>query len=117
MRLIVVILVVTFLTQLLISFVPGSLDEILAPVSTAQQRAHIRREVGLNDNLFVRYGRWLADFSHGDMGKHYSGGATYVSVGGEIKRAVPVSLELIAWAQLIALGLAVPLGILAASKA
>jgi peptide/nickel transport system permease protein len=117
LRLILVIIVVTFLTQLLTSFVPGSLDQILAPFSTAQQRHQIREDIGLNENFFVRYGHWLADFSHGDMGKRYTGAQTSVSVGAEVKRALPISLELMAWAQFIAIGLAIPLGILCAYRA
>jgi peptide/nickel transport system permease protein len=116
-RLILVIIVVTFLTQLLTSFVPGSLDQILAPFSTPAQRASIRKDIGLNDNFFVRYGKWLGNFAHGDMGKRYTGAQTSTSVGAQVKRALPISLELMGWAQLIALGLAIPLAILCAYRA
>jgi peptide/nickel transport system permease protein len=116
-RLILVIIVVTFLTQLLTSFVPGRLDEILAPFSTSAQRAEIRKDVGLNENFFERYGKWLGNFAHGDMGKRYTGAQTYTSVGTEVKRALPISLELMGWAQLIAIALAIPIGILCAYRA
>ncbi len=115
-RLILVIIVVTFLTQLLTSLVPGSLDEILAPFSTAAQRAEIRKDIGLNENFFVRYGKWLGNFAQGDMGKVYTGPQTSSPVSTNIKRALPISLELMGWAQLIALGVAIPLGVLCAYR-
>jgi len=116
-RLILVIIVVTFLTQFLTSLVPGSLDQILAPFATTQQRAEIRKDVGLDENFFVRYGKWLGDFSHGDMGRRYTGAQQSTSVGAEVKRALPISLELMAWAQFLALLVAVPLGVLCAYRA
>jgi peptide/nickel transport system permease protein len=116
-RLILVIIVVTFLTQLLTSFVPGSLDQVLAPFSTPAQREGIRKDIGLNENFFVRYGKWLGNFAHGDMGKRYTGPQTSTSVGAQVKRALPISLELMGWAQLIALGLAIPLAVLCAYRA
>lgn len=115
-RLVLVVVVVTFLTQLLTSFVPGELDEILAPFSTPEQRASIRADLGLDENIFVRYGRWLGDFAQGDLGKRYTGAQSSIPVGPEVKRALPISLELMFWSQLIALGLAIPLGIVAAYR-
>lgn len=115
-RLVLVVVVVTFLTQLLTSFVPGELDEILAPFSTPEQRASIRADLGLDENIFVRYGRWLGDFAQGDLGRRYTGAQSSIPVGPEVKRALPISLELMFWSQLIALGLAIPLGIIAAYR-
>lgn len=115
-RLILVVVVVTFLTQLLTSFVPGELDEILAPFATPEQRQEIRADLGLDEGIFVRYGRWLGDFVQGDLGKRYTGAQSSIPVGPEVRRALPVSLELMFWSQLIALGLAIPLGIIAAYR-
>jgi peptide/nickel transport system permease protein len=116
-RLILVVLVVTFLTQLLGSFVPGSLDQILAPFAKPAERAAIRQDLHLDDNVFVRYGYWLKDFVRGDLGKRYQSGASSQPVWPEVKRALPISLELMAWSQLVALALAIPLGVLTAYRA
>lgn len=115
-RLVLVVIVVTFLTQLLTSFVPGSLDQILAPFANDQLKAQIREDLHLDENVVVRYGRWLGDFVQGDMGNRYLGPTSTTPVGPEIKRALPVSLELMAWSQLVALGLAIPLGVFAAYR-
>lgn len=112
-RLVLVVVVVTFLTQLMTEFVPGSLDQILAPFSSPEQTAQIRKDLQLDDNVVVRYVRWLGDFVQGDMGKRYTGAQSSVPVGPEVGRALPVSLELMLWAQLVALGLAIPLGVYA----
>lgn len=115
-RLILVVVVVTFLTQLMTEFVPGSLDQILAPFSSPEQTAQIRKDLQLDDNIVVRYGRWLGNFVQGDMGKRYTGAQSSVPVGPEVARALPVSLELMLWSQLVALGLAIPLGVYAAHR-
>jgi peptide/nickel transport system permease protein len=115
-RLILVVFAVTFLTQLLGSFIPGSLDQILAPFATPQSRAEIRRELHLDDNVIVRYGAWAGDFVQGDLGNRYQSGGSQ-PVWPEVKRALPISLELMAWSQLVALALAIPLGVLSAYRA
>jgi peptide/nickel transport system permease protein len=116
-RLILVVVVVTFLTQLLASFVPGSLDQILAPFATNQQRAEIRRDLHLDDNVFVRYWHWLDDFAHGDMGRIYQGAQGSAPVSTQVKQGLPISLEVMGWSQLLALALAIPLGVVSAYAA
>ena len=115
-RLLLVIFVVTFLTQLLGSFIPGSLDQILAPFATDQYRAQIRDDLDLDENVFVRYGNWAGDFIQGDLGNRYQSGGKQ-PVWPEVKRALPISLEIMAWSQLVALTLAIPLGVLTAYRA
>ncbi len=115
-RLVLVVIVVTFLTQLLTEFVPGSLDQILAPFSTPAQTKAIRADLHLDDNVVVRYGRWLGDFVQGDLGKRYTGAQSSIPVGPEVRRALPVSLEIMVWAQLVALVIAIPLGVVAAYR-
>jgi len=134
-RLILVVVVVTFLTQVLTSLVPGNLEDILAPcsetptstgeVTPAQQdaidackevHAKIRSEAGLDKNIFARYGMWLGNFVRGDLGQRYSSTTSSQPVGPEVKRALPISLELMLWAQLLALAIAIPLGVIAAYR-
>lgn len=115
-RLVLVVVVVTFLTQLLTEFVPGSLDQILAPFSTPAQTKAIRADLHLDDNVVVRYGRWLGDFVQGDLGKRYTGPQQSVPVGPQVRHALPISIEIMFWAQLVALALAIPLGVFAAYR-
>ena len=72
-QLIVVLVVVTFFTSILTSLLPGDPVTTIAPFSSAQTRADIRKQLGLNENIVVRYGKWLGKFVTGDMGREYAG--------------------------------------------
>uniref|UniRef100_UPI0025DD8A93 ABC transporter permease n=1 Tax=Sphingomonas sp. TaxID=28214 RepID=UPI0025DD8A93 len=63
--------------------------------------------------LPVRYLEWLGNLLHGDLGRSY---ITNQPVMGTILHRLPVSLELILLAQIIALLIGVPLGLLAAYR-
>lgn len=73
----------------------------------------IREILGLDDPVFVRYGRWLWNALHGDLG------TSWVSIGmpavkDMIVIAIPISLQLGLASLLVLVVTAVPLGILAA---
>lgn len=69
----------------------------------------------LDEPLWKQYGRYLGDVARGDLGPSYR----YMGARGVneiIAESLPVSLQLGAWAILIAMLLGVPLGALAAYK-
>jgi peptide/nickel transport system permease protein len=120
-RLIVVLLAVTAFTSLLVSLVPGRLDRVLYPYdpshpAVAERQAEIRAELHLDDPVWVRYGHWLADLARGDLGEIYGQSGTD-PVRDQVTAALPVSLELMLYAQLLALAVAVPLGVWSAHRA
>ena len=134
-RLLAVVVIVTFLTQVLTSLVPGRLEDILAPCSETSTstgppsaavqdsinackdvHATIRHETGLDQNIFVRYAKWLGKFVTGDLGRRYSSTTSSQPIAPEVRRALPISLELMLWSQLVALGIAIPLGVVAAYR-
>jgi len=78
-----------------------------------EQIAAIRREYHLDDSLPVRYARWLASAAQGDLGISYR---TREPVFRELVAYFPATLELACMALLIALIIALPLGILAAMR-
>lgn len=65
----------------------------------------------------MRYVHWLGDFVTGDLGKTYSGPTSSTEVSTQVGDALPVSLTLMVYAQIMALALAIPLGVIAAYKA
>ncbi len=72
-----------------------------------------RQELGMDDPIYVRYGRWLWNALHGDLGK------SYVMMGDPsvaylIKNAVPQSLQLCLAALFLVTLIGVPLGVVAA---
>jgi peptide/nickel transport system permease protein len=115
LRLIVVVLVVTFLSFLLIKLLPGDLVDKIIPFGTDAQKAVLRHDLGLNDGFFVQYWRWLTGFVVGDFGNYYLPNATPVS--DSLSSALPISLELMLYAQILSLAFAIPFGIATAYKA
>ena len=114
LRLVVVLLVVTFFSFSLLHLTPGDPARTQKPFATESQLKPIREEIGLNEPFFVQYKDWLFDFVQGDFGKDYS---TNLPVKDAIGKQLGVSLQLIFYAQFLALAMAIPLGILAAYKA
>jgi peptide/nickel transport system permease protein len=112
----IVLLLVTALTALLFSLLPGDLAEVSIPFGSDSQRAALREDLGLNDPVYVQYGKWLGDFVTGDFGSFYRQG-NVTPVLDRVKDTAPKSLQLMIYAQLIALVLAIPLGILTARRA
>lgn len=118
LQLIVVLLVVTFFTSLLTSFLPGDPVTTIAPFATGEDRAQIEAQLGLDKNVLERYKDWLGNFVTGDMGREYAGtGIRGQSISETIKDRLPRSLLLILYVQLLTLAIAIPLGVYTAYKA
>jgi peptide/nickel transport system permease protein len=122
-QLVVVLLLVTLFTARLLDLVPGDVTNSLAPVSTPAQRQELRHELKLDRPFFTRYADWVNGVAHGDLGCYY-GTSGYTSanscpdkVADRVKDALPTSLTLMFYAQLVALLLAIPLGVATAYKA
>lgn len=118
LQLIVVLIVVTFFTSILTALLPGDPVTTIAPFSSAQDRANIRQQLHLNENVVERYGQWLKNFVSGDMGREYAGtGIRGTDIYGRIKDTLPRSLLLMLYVQILTLLIAVPLGVYSAYRA
>jgi ABC-type dipeptide/oligopeptide/nickel transport system permease component len=78
-----------------------------------QVAENLRHSLGLDRPLLVQYVDWLGRALQGDLGVSL---AQKVPVRDEILRRIPVTFELSLLAGLVAVGLGVPLGLLAALK-
>jgi peptide/nickel transport system permease protein len=117
-QLVVVVVVVTFFASVLLEMVPGDPVTTIAPFATEEQRDAIREANGLDENIFVRYKDWLTDFVSGDFGETYAGaGLAGNDVYSVVKRALPRSLLLMLYTQIVTLLIAIPLGVLTAYRA
>ncbi len=115
LRLILVVFAVTALTFLMVNLLPGDVAYILAGEgATIEDVEAIRHELGLNENLFLRYGNWVSEAAHGRFGKSLR---TEEPVLEAILSRLPVTIELLIFSQILALFLAVPAGIISAYKA
>ena len=90
---------------------PGDVAQsILGQSATPESLANLRAELGLNDPAYVRYFRWLGGILQGDLGKALSSGQDIAtSIGGRLWN----TLFLAFWAAVIAVPLAITLGLLA----
>jgi peptide/nickel transport system permease protein len=116
-RLIVVLLVVTFFSFSLLHLTPGDPARTAVPFATDQQIEEIRHDIGLDKPFFEQYRDWLSDFVRGDFGNFYESYESRRPVVDQIRKELGVSLQLVFYAQILALLVAIPLGVFAAYKA
>jgi peptide/nickel transport system permease protein len=114
LQLVIVLLVVTMFTFLLIRLLPGDPTTTIIPFGTDAQRAVLRKDLGLDKPLYEQYFTYLGNLLQGDLGKQYNSGRPVTEL---VNQSLPVSLQLMIYAQFIALFFAIPLGILTAYRA
>jgi len=111
---ILVILGVATLVFFLLRAVPGDpISAMLADVDPAAAE-EVRRKLGLDKPLIVQYFIWLGNLLQGDMGRSLYG--SNVSVTRIIIEALPRTLSLTALSLIVALGIALPAGIISALR-
>ena len=109
-----VLVLATFVVFGLLKLMPGDIAITLAGDNATDQRiAEIRTLYGLDRPFLVQYGSWLAHAAQGDLSKSLASGEP---VAQSIARAFPNTLLIVALAMTVALGLGIPLGMLAASR-
>ncbi len=114
LRLVAVLLAVTFAAYMFVDLLPGdTVDAVLGANASAEDRAAAREDLRLDDPVVVRYASWLADAVRGDLGTSYR---TRELVTDAIGDRLPVTIELVVLSQLIAFALAIPMAILGAMK-
>lgn len=107
-----VLLGVTLLVFLILSLAPGDpAKTILGEQAKPEAIEQLREEMGLNDPILVQYGRYMLNLVQGDFGTSYK---TKVGVSQEILARIPTTMKLSFSATIIAVLLAIPLGIIAA---
>ena len=105
---------VVIVTFLLTRVLPGDPAVYFAgPAATPQSIAQIRNTLGLDRPLPEQFAWYVDDLAHGDLGNSLSTGQPVVS---EIASRLPASAELTLFGLIISMGIAVPLGILAAVR-
>jgi peptide/nickel transport system permease protein len=98
----------------LVALVPGNpADHVLGVSSTPAEYRIITRQMGLDKPLLQRYLDWLGQAIHGNLGVNLVPPVEKVST--RLTQALPINLELAVLALLMALVIAIPLGILSAN--
>lgn len=105
------VVVVTFL---LTRALPGDPAAYFAgPAATKEAIEQIRVRLGLDKPLYVQFARYVGDLARGDLGSSLTTGQP---VRQEIAARLPASAELTLLGLLVAMAIAVPLGIVAATR-
>ncbi|HQS18919.1 ABC transporter permease [Reyranella sp.] len=113
-RLVVVLFCVTLLTYMIVNILPGDVAiVILGSLATPEDIAGLRADLGLDRPMLVRYFDWLGSALSGDLGRSYRNGEPVVQA---ILDRLPVSLQLMVMAQVIALGIAIPVALLSVRR-
>src|SRR6202011_790525 len=108
-----VLILVTLGVFLLIHLVPGDpVEAMLGESQDAVAKETLRHELGFDQPLYIQYVSWVGRIAHGDLGRSIR---SHQSVLDDVGRRVRPSLELAIFAMLIAIGVAVPLGIVTAT--
>ncbi|MGA1389293.1 MAG: ABC transporter permease [Ilumatobacteraceae bacterium] len=117
-RVVLVLILVTFGVTVIVRLLPGDPVTTLLPFGTPEQHALLRKDLGLDVNIFQYYFSWLKDFVRGDFGQTYTtvadGG---VQVRDQIALTLPRTLFLMGYTIIFSLLVSIPLGILLAYKA
>jgi peptide/nickel transport system permease protein len=98
-----------------LALAPGDPFSELAtnPAIPPEVRAALRASFGLDDPVWQRYFHWFAAMLHGDWGFSF---ASRVNVDQLILQRLPATLAVIGASQLLALAIALPVGIYAATR-
>jgi peptide/nickel transport system permease protein len=109
------LLMISFVLFAILSLAPGDpLSEFASnPAVPPEVRENIKRALGLDQPWPVRYVKWLTAVLQGDWG--YSFGSR-MAVWDLLKLRIPNTLAVVGVAYLIALCLAIPIGVLSAVK-
>ena len=115
-RLIATLLAVSFLTFLLVALLPGDpVDSILGQVDrTPEIEERLRADLNLDDPFLSRYFQWLGNLVQGDLGESYINEGQ--GVMDTILDRLPITAQLAFMAIVMALVMAIPIGIIGAYK-
>jgi len=113
-----VLLGITLAVYVIISLAPGDpVDALINPEAVAalgpEFREQQREALGLNQPIMVRYAIWLRELLSGNLGYSFM---DRQSIAGKIGERLGPTLRLMLSAQLIALAIAVPVGVMSAIR-
>jgi len=103
---------VTFLTYVVMNLLPGDTAQLLLGANATPAEIHqLSVELHLNEPFWVRYGNWLGAVFHGSLGTSLQNGENVTTILGA---RLPVTAELLLYAFVVSLVLAVGLALLVA---
>jgi peptide/nickel transport system permease protein len=107
---------ISIIIFLMVRLMPGDLVDVLRggdAVATEEQKQQVREQLGLTGSYPEQYWRWASGAVTGDLGDSYRNAEPVSDI---LERAVPITLELMILALLIATLIGVPLGVISAVR-
>lgn len=105
----IVLLLLSVATFLMLELLPGNLvDSLLGDNARPEDITLLQEQLGLNKALHERFFSWFFNALSGDLGRSPLSGE---AVSDAIAHRLPVSLQVMLFAQVIALLIALPLGV------
>lgn len=109
------VIVITLLTFLIMANSSGSPGAIALGIKAKPEDiAAYNHEIGYDRPVMVRYGEYLWNLCHGDLGTSYKN--SKVSVTTTVMSKFPITLNLAIWAVFFSALIGIPLGVLAAVR-
>ena len=105
---------VVIITFLLTRAIPGDPAAYFAGASATQEAVEqVRKQLGLDRSLVEQFFRYVGDLARGDLGLSLTTGQPVLK---ELMLRLPASLELVLLSLTLACAIAVPLGVMAATR-
>jgi peptide/nickel transport system permease protein len=83
------------------------------PAITEEVRENIRKSLGLDQPIYIRYFKWLFAFIRGDLGYSFTSRTPVLDL---ILQRLPTTLAVVGIAYILSILIAFPLGVIAATK-
>ena len=110
-----VLLIVSLLISSLIYFSPGDPVRVMLGLRANEEAvAKIRAQLGLDQPYYIRYVNWLKNTVQGDLGRSLQRNEPVLDM---ILERLPATLELTMFAVVVAVLLAIPAGVISATRA
>lgn len=107
----ILMLIVSIITFFIMNLSPGGPSSMMRMDATAEERAAIAEQLGLNDPVIIRYKDWLVDAVTGDLGTSISSGEPVIE---RIMDRFPYTLQLTATTLIVSILLGLVLGVISA---
>ena len=103
----------------LLRIIPGDIAALILSgpsgelTYTQEDVEQLREEMGLNKPIYVQYANWMWDFIRGDLGRSF---VTKFEIADQIKRQMPITVQLAGFSMVVISIISIPIGVLAAVR-
>lgn len=108
---VLVMIVVSLIAFTLFRFVGDPVNQMVGIETSAQERAELRQQLGLNDPVVVQFSRFIWNAAHFDFGASYQFKQPVIDL---LKERFPATIELSVISALLSLVLGIPMGVYSA---